>query len=106
MMLADNLADVSREVLKSSYRIEPIFVGLPDEEQRREYIEYLLKDSEVKADIPADEFAQLSSGLSKKSIKDITEIEARAIPVSYDFIKKKKFRSKGNETYWSSLSRE
>ena len=71
LMLADNLADVSRELLKSSYRIEPIFVGLPNEEQRKEYIEYLLKDNEVKTDITPDEFAKLSSGLSKKSIKDI-----------------------------------
>jgi transitional endoplasmic reticulum ATPase len=91
MMLADNLADVSRELLKSSYRIEPIFAGLPDEEQRREYIEYLLKDSDVKAGITADEFAQLSSGLSKKSIKDIKlKSEAEGIPVSFDFIKEKK----------------
>jgi transitional endoplasmic reticulum ATPase len=91
MMLADNLADVSREVLKSSYRIEPIFVGLPDEEQRREYIEYLLKDNSVKTEISADEFAKLSSGLSKKSIKDIKlKSEAEDIPISFDFIKEKK----------------
>jgi len=91
MMLADNLADVSREVLKSSYRIEPIFVGLPDEKQRREYIEYLLSDGSVKAEITADEFAKLSSGLSKKSIKDIKlKSEAEGIPVSFDFIKEKK----------------
>ena len=38
MMLADNLADVSKRLLKSSYRIEPVLVGLPDESQRREYI--------------------------------------------------------------------
>jgi len=91
MMLADNLADVSREVLKSSYRIEPIFVGLPDENQRREYIEYLLSDGSVKTEITADEFAKLSSGLSKKSIKDIKlKSEAEGIPISFDFIKEKK----------------
>lgn len=91
MMLSDNLADVSRELLKSSYRIEPIFVGLPDEDQRREYIEYLLKDGSVKAEITADEFAKLSSGLSKKSIKDIKlKSEAEDIPISFEFIKEKK----------------
>jgi len=91
MMLADNLADVSRELLKSAYRIEPIFVGLPDEDQRKEYIEYLLRDGSVKTEITADEFAKLSSGLSKKSIKDIKlKSEAEDIPISFEFIKEKK----------------
>jgi len=91
LMLADNLADVSREILKSSYRIEPILVGLPDEEQRREYIEYLLNNGEVKTDLTPSEFAKLSSGLSKKSIKDIKlKSEAEDIPISFDFIKDKK----------------
>lgn len=91
LMLADNLADVSRELLKSSYRIEPVFVGLPNEEQRKEYIEYLLKDNGIKTDITSDEFAKLSSGLSKKSIKDIKlKSEAEDMPISFEFIKEKK----------------
>lgn len=91
IMLADNLADVSRELLKSSYRIEPVFVSLPAEAKRREYIEYLLKDNKVKTDITIDEFAKLSSGLSKKSIKDIKlKSEAESIPISFEFIKEKK----------------
>ncbi len=91
IMLADNLADVSRELLKSSYRIEPILVGLPDEEQRKEYISHLLKDDSIKTDITIDEFAKLSSGLSKKSIKDIKlKAEAEDVPISFEFIKEKK----------------
>jgi len=91
LMLADNLADISRELLKSSYRIEPILVGLPDEVQRKEYVQYLLKDNCVKADISVDEFAKLSSGLSKKSIKDIKlKAEAEDVPISFEFIKDKK----------------
>jgi SpoVK/Ycf46/Vps4 family AAA+-type ATPase len=91
MMLADNLADVSRELLKSSYRIEPILVGLPDEEQRKNYIEHLLKDESVQTEITIDEFAKLSSGLSKKSIKDIKlKAEAENVPISFEFIKEKK----------------
>jgi len=43
-MTANNLAEVSSEILNSSYRVEPILVELPDEEERRKYIEYLLKD--------------------------------------------------------------
>ncbi len=90
-MMADNIADVSRELFKSAYRVEPIFVGLPDEEQRREYINYLLKDNDVKTDISPDEFAMLSSGLSKKSIKDIKlKAEAENVPISFEFIKEKK----------------
>lgn len=90
-MLADNLADVSREVLKSSYRIEPVLVELPGESERREYIEYILKDKNIKMDITIDEFAKLSSGLSKKSIKDIKlKAEAEDVPISFDFIKEKK----------------
>ena len=90
-MLADNLADVSRELLKSSFRIEPILVELPGERERREYIEYLLKDKNIKTDISIDEFAKLSSGLSKKSIKDIKlKAEAEEVPVSFEFIKEKK----------------
>ena len=91
IMLADNLADVSRELLKSSYRIEPILVGLPDEEQRKDYITHLLKDDSIKTDITIDEFAKLSSGLSKKSIKDIKlKAEAEDVPISFEFIKEKK----------------
>jgi len=90
-MLADNLADVSREILKSSYRVEPILVELPGEEERRKYIEYLLQDGSVKSDITIDEFAKLSSGLSKKSIKDIKlRAEAEDVPISFEFIKEKK----------------
>lgn len=90
-MLADNLADVSRELLKSSYRIEPILVTLPDEVQRKEYIQHLLKDDCVKTDITVEDFAKLSSGLSKKSIKDIKlKAEAENVPVSFEFIKDKK----------------
>lgn len=90
-MLADNLADVSREVLKSSYRIEPILVELPTENERKEYIEFLLKDKNVKAEISIDEFAKLSSGLSKKSIKDIKlKAESDCVPISFEFIKEKK----------------
>ncbi len=91
LMLSDNLADVSRELFKSSYRIEPVFVGLPDETQRKEYIEYLLNNNDIKTDINSDEFAKLSSGLSKKSIKDIKlKSEAEDDPISFDFIKDKK----------------
>lgn len=90
-MLADNLADVSREILKSSFRIEPVLVELPGENERREYIEYLLRDKNIKTDVSIDEFAKLSSGLSRKSIKDIKlKAEAEDVPVSFDFIKEKK----------------
>lgn len=90
-MLADNLADVSRELLKSSFRIEPVLVGLPGEEERRAYITHLLSNNEIKTDITTDEFAKLSSGLSKKSIKDIKlKAEAEAVPITFDFIKEKK----------------
>jgi len=90
-MLADNLADISREALKSSYRIEPVLIELPGENERREYIEFLLKNGDVKMDITPEEFAKLSSGLSKKSIKDIKlKAEAEGVPISFDFIKEKK----------------
>ncbi|OGO79947.1 MAG: AAA family ATPase [Clostridiales bacterium GWC2_40_7] len=90
-MLADNLADVSREILKSSFRIEPVLVELPGECERKSYIEHLLKDNNISSDITIDEFAKLSSGLSKKSIKDIKlKAEAEEVPVSFDFIKDKK----------------
>ncbi len=91
ILLADNLADVSREVLKSSYRVEPILVELPGEEERKEYIQYLLKDNSVSMDISVSEFAKLSSGLSKKAIKDIKlKAEAEGVPISFEFIKEKK----------------
>jgi transitional endoplasmic reticulum ATPase len=90
-MLTDNLADVSREVSKASFRIEPILVELPGEAERKEYIEHLLKDNAVEAEIGIDEFAKLSSGLSKKAIKDIKlKAEAEGVPVSFEFIKEKK----------------
>lgn len=91
LLLADNLADVSREVLKSSFRIEPVLVELPGEKERKAYIEYLLKDKNIKMDITLEEFAKLSSGLSKKSIKDIKlKAEAEGVPITFEFIKDKK----------------
>ncbi len=90
-MLADNLADVSREILKSSYRVEPILVELPCEDERMEYIQYLLKDKNVRSDISTGEFAKLSSGLNRKAIKDIKlKAEAEDVPISFEFIKEKK----------------
>ncbi len=91
-MLSDNLADVSREVLKSSYKIEPILVELPGENERRDYIEHLIRDKNIKTDITIEEFAKLSSGLSKKAIKDIKlRAEAEDVPISFDYIKEKKY---------------
>lgn len=90
-MLSDNIADVNREILKSSFKVEPIFVELPNESERKSYIEYLLKNKAVKIDIKTDEFAKLSSGLSRKSINDIRlKAEAEGVPISFDFIKDKK----------------
>jgi len=92
-MTANNLAEVSSEILNSSYRVEPILVELPDEEERRKYIEYLLKDENIKINITIDEFAKLSSGLSKKAIKDIKlKAEAEDVPISFEFIKRKNIR--------------
>jgi transitional endoplasmic reticulum ATPase len=90
-MLVDSLEDVSKEALKSSYRIEPVLVELPGEDERRSYIEYLLEKGGTKMDLTSEEFAKLSSGLSKKSIKDIKlKAEAEGVPISFDFIKDKK----------------
>lgn len=90
-MLSDNLDDINKDVLKSSYRIEPVLVELPVENERKSYIEYLLSDNKVQSEISTDEFAKLSSGLSKKAIKDIKlKAEAEGVPISFEFIKEKK----------------
>jgi SpoVK/Ycf46/Vps4 family AAA+-type ATPase len=91
LMMADNLVDINRELLKSTYKIEPILVELPNEEQRKTYINYLLSDNEVKTNITINEFAKLSSGLSRKNINDIKlRAEAEDMPITFDFIKEKK----------------
>ncbi len=90
-MLADNLADISREFLKPAYRIEPILVELPGEEERKAYINYLLEDKTTHSEISLEEFAKLSSGLNRKSIKDIKlKAEAEGVPITFEFIKQKK----------------
>ena len=90
-LMANTLAEVNSEVLKSAYRVEPILVELPGEQERMEYIHYLLKDKSVKMDISVSDFAKLSSGLSKKAIKDIKlKSEAEDVPISFEFIKEKK----------------
>jgi len=90
-LFADNIADMNKELLRSSYRIEQIMVELPVEVQRKEYIENILKEKQIKMDLSTDEFAKLSSGLSKKAIKDIAlKAEAENLSVSFDFIKEKK----------------
>jgi SpoVK/Ycf46/Vps4 family AAA+-type ATPase len=90
-LLADSINDMSKELFKSSYRVEPIMVELPNEEQRKEYIESLLQGNNIKMDITSDLFAKLSSGLSKKAIKDIKlRAESEDTPISFEFIKEKK----------------
>jgi SpoVK/Ycf46/Vps4 family AAA+-type ATPase len=90
-MLCDNLADISREFLKPAYRIEPILVELPNEEERKSYIDFLLKDNSTTSEISIDEFAKLSSGLNRKNIKDIKlKAEAEGVPITFEFIKQKK----------------
>ena len=91
LMLANTIAEINSEIFRSSYRVEPILVELPDEEARKEYINYLIKDNNIKMDIGVDEFAKLSSGLSKKAIKDIKlKAEAEDVAISFEFIKEKK----------------
>lgn len=90
-LTADSINDASKELFKASYKVEPIMVELPNEDQRKEYIEFLLKDNSTKMQIDSDLFAKLSSGLSKKSIKDIKlKAEAESVPINFDFIKEKK----------------
>ncbi|MCL2058620.1 MAG: ATP-binding protein [Oscillospiraceae bacterium] len=88
---ASNIAAVAPELLSSSYKIEPIFVPLPDEEERLTYIKAQLEQKPVSLSLPEASFAALSSGLSKKSIRDIMlKSEAEDVPVSFEFIRDKK----------------
>ncbi len=90
-MLANTLAEVNSEILRSSYRVEPILIELPDEEARKNYIKYLVEEKNIKMDLTIDEFSKLSSGLSKKAIKDIKlKSESENVAISFDFIKEKK----------------
>ncbi len=92
IMMANTLAEVNSEVLRSSYRIEPILVELPTEEERKEYIKYLVDEKDIKMDLSVEEFSKLSSGLSKKAIKDIKlKAESENVAISFDFIKEKKY---------------
>ena len=88
---ASNIAGVAPELLSSSYKIEPILVPLPDEAERLEYIAAQLEQKQVSLSISRKSFAMLSSGLSKKSIRDIMlKSEAEDVPVSFEFIRDKK----------------
>lgn len=90
-LVGDNLSDINKDLFISSYRVEPIMVQLPNENERRNYIEHLIKDDSAKMDISSDVFAKLSSGLSKKSIRDIKlKAESEDIAINFDFIKDKK----------------
>ncbi|MDR3120683.1 MAG: ATP-binding protein [Clostridiales bacterium] len=90
-LTAGNIAGVAPELLSSSYKVEPILVGLPDEAERLAYIKAQLAQKSVALDISERDFAALSSGLSKKSIRDIMlKAEAEDVPVSFEFIREKK----------------
>jgi len=90
-MMANTLPDVNSEILKSSYRVEPIMIELPDQQERKNYIKYLVEEKNIKMDLSIDEFSKLSSGLSKKAIKDIKlKAESENVAISFDFIKEKK----------------
>lgn len=92
VMMANTLAEVNSEVLRSSYRIEPILVELPSEEERKEYIKYLVEEKDIKMELSVEEFSKLSSGLSKRAIKDIKlKAESENVAISFDFIKEKKY---------------
>ena len=88
---AGNIAGVSPELLSSSFKVEPILVPLPDEEERLTYIRAQLKQKPVTLSLSESAFAMLSSGLSKKNIRDIMlKSEAEDVPVSFEFIRDKK----------------
>ncbi|MDR1060458.1 MAG: AAA family ATPase [Clostridiales bacterium] len=90
-LTSGNIAAAAPELLSSSYKIEPVLVGLPDEGERLSYIRDHLAQKPVALSIPEREFAALSSGLSKKNIRDIMlRAEAGGVPVSFDFIKEMK----------------
>ena len=91
IMTAGNLAAVAPELLSSSFKIEPVLVSLPDERERLTYIREQLRQRPAKLSITDAAFASLSSGLSRKSIRDIMlKAEAEVVPVSFEFIKEKK----------------
>jgi AAA+ superfamily predicted ATPase len=91
LMTAGNIAGVAPELLSSAYKIEPIHVALPDEEERLSYIRSQLKIKPVRLAITDAAFASLSSGLSKMNIRDIMlKSEAEDVPVSFEFIREKK----------------
>jgi len=65
-------------------------VELPDEEERRKYIEYLLKDENIKINITIDELPNFRRGSAKGHKGHKTEAEAEDVPISFEFIKEKK----------------
>ncbi|MDO8686195.1 MAG: ATP-binding protein [Clostridiales bacterium] len=91
MMFADNMADVNRELFRSSYKVEPVLVELPGEKERLDYSSCLFADNKARLGLSLVDFAKLTSGLSKKSIKDIKlKAEAENTEVTFDYIKEKK----------------
>ncbi|MCL2741118.1 MAG: ATP-binding protein, partial [Oscillospiraceae bacterium] len=90
-LLSENLESVNRELISSSYKVEPVLVNLPNQEERESYIKFLLSGESAKSKLSMREFSQLSSGLSRKAIKDIKlRAEAEGVPISFEFIKEKK----------------
>jgi len=90
-LFADNIAAVNKELLRGTYKIEPILVELPSETDRKTYIKHIIDAAGIKMKLSIDEFAKLSSGLTRKNIKDIRlKSEAEDVPVSFEFIKEKK----------------
>ena len=88
---AANAAAVAPELLGTSFKIEPILVPLPDETERLEYICAQMEQKPVELAISKETFAMLSSGLSRKNIRDIMlKSEAEDVPVSFEFIRDKK----------------
>jgi transitional endoplasmic reticulum ATPase len=76
VLLTTSRARINQQLLEtSSSRIKQVHLQLPDIDQRREQIEYILNDSGIPAkladDLTVDDLAKLTAGLTRMQIEDL-----------------------------------
>ncbi len=92
ILLTANIAEIADSLRAGTSGVEAILIPKPTEEERQRYIEFLQgKRAEFKSEIPSEQFAKITAGLSFKQIEEIClRAEEEGSPINISFVKERK----------------
>ncbi|MGE5673802.1 MAG: ATP-binding protein [Mycobacterium leprae] len=91
VLLTQSLSELHPHLRQASTKIESSLVPLPDQEERRLYIETMVAQRKLNMSLSPVELANATAGLSRLLIEDIgLRAEATGAPVTLDFARDRK----------------